>query len=113
MKVLVAAAIVVALALVSCGKKEGSDNLNPLNAAGKYGEVMNKAMQKAKNLSSSSDQTMYINNKINVFRRQFGRYPNSLDELVEKEVLDKVPPPPQGMKYQYDPATGKLSVVQQ
>jgi len=38
---------------------------------------------------------------------------NSLDELVTKGYLKKLPPPPQGMKWAYDSQKWKVSVVPQ
>jgi competence protein ComGC len=37
-----------------------------------------------------------LKNKINTFQIQEGRYPNSLDELVEKGYIEKLPEPPEG-----------------
>jgi len=93
--------------MVSCKKKEQSgENLTPMNAVEKYGGVMSKTLKKSK----AMDGMMYIKNKINTFQMQEGRYPSSLNELVEKRYLDKLPEPPKGMTFNYDPATGNIDV---
>lgn len=39
-----------------------------------------------------------------------GRYPSSLAELVERDIVRAVPTPPKGFAYAYDPSTGKLTL---
>ena len=49
-----------------------------------------------------------------MFNVQEGRLPRDLNErLVEKKLIGKIPPVPYGMKLDYDPATGKVSVVKE
>ncbi len=88
----------------SCNKKK--EELTPLNAPMKYGETMGKAIKKAK----AMDEILYLKNKINTFQIQEGRYPNSLEELVEKGYIEKLPEPPEGMKFYYNPKTGNVEV---
>ncbi|MFA5645845.1 MAG: hypothetical protein WDA18_05765 [Candidatus Ratteibacteria bacterium] len=97
---------VLCFSMVGCGKKPSDQELNPLNAAEKYGKVMSKTLKKAQ----STDNVLYIKNKINTFHVQEGRYPHSLEELVEKGDMDAIPTPPKGMKYVYNPSTGSLTV---
>ncbi|MCM8772811.1 MAG: hypothetical protein NC926_01225 [Candidatus Omnitrophica bacterium] len=93
------------LIFVSC-KKEKKEDLTPLNAPLKYGATIEKTMKKAK----AMEDILYLKNKINTFQIQEGRYPESLDELVEKKYIEKIPNPPKGMKFVYDPKTGKVDV---
>jgi hypothetical protein len=93
--------------VISCNrKKETEEELTPMNAVEKYGGVMSKTLKKSK----AMDDVLYMKNKINTFQIQEGRYPNSLNELVEKDYLDKLPEPPKGMAFHYDPSTGKVEV---
>ncbi|MGI6595783.1 MAG: hypothetical protein ACOX1Z_03720 [Candidatus Ratteibacteria bacterium] len=94
------------LGLVSCGKKEQKEELTPLNAIEKYGGVMGNALKKTK----AMDNTLYLKNKIITFQRQEGRYPYSLDELVEYKLIKELPEPPTGMSFRYDPTTGSIGV---
>ncbi|MGC8977042.1 MAG: hypothetical protein ACP5OB_05400 [Candidatus Ratteibacteria bacterium] len=91
--------------LSGCSKKK-KEELTPLNAPLKYGETIGRAMKKAK----AMDSVLYLKNKINTFQIQEGRYPNSLDELVQKGYIDKLPSPPEGMQFFYNPKTGEVSV---
>jgi tetratricopeptide (TPR) repeat protein len=43
------------------------------------------------------------------FRRRFGRWPESLQELVDKKIVERLPSVPHGIEYDYDPETGELS----
>jgi len=52
-----------------------------------------------------------IESAINVFSSQEGRNPSSLNELVERGMLEKLPPEPMGFRYDYDPASGKLNLA--
>ncbi|HDN97698.1 MAG: hypothetical protein DRP67_04510 [Candidatus Omnitrophota bacterium] len=93
--------------LTSCSKKkEKSEELTPLNAPAKYGETLGRALKKAEGLK----EVIYLRNKINTFQIEEGRYPNSLEELVEKGYIDEIPRPPKGMEFVYDPKTGSLEV---
>ncbi len=49
--------------------------------------------------------------QIQYFRVEEGRYPESLEELARARSLT-MPELPKGYEFSYDPATGKLEVVQ-
>jgi len=40
-----------------------------------------------------------------------GQFPAKLEELVKSGMRDRLPSPPAGMKYAYDPKTGKVDFV--
>jgi hypothetical protein len=98
----------VAVASTGCNKKPGSSGggVGIMNAGEKYGEVMGRAIKKA----GSLDSTMYLKNKIVTFHQEKGRYPGSLQELVDTGTIDKLPEPPRGMQFTYDPTSGVVSV---
>jgi hypothetical protein len=48
-----------------------------------------------------------------MFNVDEGRYPKSLQELVDKKYIGQIPPAPYGKKLDYDPATGVVKVVAQ
>ncbi len=99
--------LLIPFLVISCSrKKETEEELTPMNAVEKYGGVMSKTLKKSK----AMDDLLYIKNKINTFQIQEGRYPDSLNELVEKKYLDKLPEPPKGMSFHYEPSTGKVDV---
>ncbi|HOL66941.1 MAG TPA: hypothetical protein PKX93_05730 [bacterium] len=96
--------LMVMLVAVGCQKKGAGTKLP--EGLKKLGGQLEHAVQKSK----GSDQVLYLTNKVNLFKRQNGRYPSSLNELVEQGIIDKLPAPPEGTQFAYDPATGKVSL---
>lgn len=54
----------------------------------------------------------YLNEAVQQFNVQEGRYPKNLDELVPNYV-GKLPPVAYGFKLDYDPNTGQVKVVKE
>ncbi len=50
-----------------------------------------------------------LEDAVNKFRSQTGRFPNSLAELVSQKIVPSLPVSPLGFNYSYDPASGKIS----
>ena len=86
-----------------------SSSGNPLTAPVDYLGAASRAQQTATKVVSASS----LQQAIQMFYAQEGRYPKDLNELVSKQVMAKIPPAPAGMKYQYDPAKGEVKVVKQ
>jgi hypothetical protein len=102
----------VCLLAGGCGQQQSQPAKvgdNPLTAPADYLGAINKAQQKAvKTLGTAS-----LDEAIKVFVAQENRNPKSLDELVTSGTLQKLPAAPNGMKFDYDPATGTVKVVPQ
>ena len=102
--------ILLTIGLVSCGKKHKSTPesppLTPGNAIQQYGGVMGKAYQKAK----AMDVVLPLKQLVDSFYAQEGRYPTSLQELVDKGYTKELPKPPADREIYYDPATGAVSL---
>jgi hypothetical protein len=101
---LVSAAV---LALLSgCGEKSTSQNqsTNPAD--------ITNALVNAKRVADKTIDVSYLNQAIQLFNVQEGRYPKTLDELTPKYVA-KLPNPPLGYKLNYDPAKGDVTVVRE
>lgn len=47
---------------------------------------------------------------VKAFQAMNGRYPRDIEEL--KKEFEDLPDPPDGMKYDYDPKTGRLDLVE-
>ena len=54
-----------------------------------------------------------VNQAIQLFNVERGRYPKHLNELVQEKFIAKIPAAPYGMKIVYDANSGKASVVKQ
>ena len=106
--ILIFSSILFIITLSGCNKKkkEEENRLTPLNAPAKYGETMGKAMKKAKIM----DIVLPLKNTIDTFYIEEGRYPESLQELVDKGYIKEIPKPPEGMNYYYDSKTGKIEL---
>jgi hypothetical protein len=106
------------LLLVGCGGESDksatatnttSTGSTPLSAPADYVGALGKAKQTAEKTAD----TATLNQAIQMFNVEKGRYPKDLNELVAEKYIPKVPPAPYGMKLDYDPTSGKVKVVKQ
>lgn len=114
MKALAVLPLVAGLFFAGCGRDEeakpapsSTSGGNPLTAPADYLGAAIKGKQ-------TTDKTLAnagLNQAIQMFYAQEGRYPKDLNELVSPDYLNAIPPPPAGMKYSYDAANGALKVV--
>ncbi len=102
--------------LPGCGQKDSApppatnaSSGNPLTAPVDY----LGAAAKAKNAATKTVSTVGINQAIQLYQAQEGQLPKTLDDLVAKQYLPSIPPPPAGTKYDYNPQTGAVKVVPQ
>ena len=116
--------LTVSLLLVACGKEEPPSSTpppalppkpaaeskpgqNPATAPVDYLGVLAQGKKTAeKNLDTAA-----LNQQVQLFYAQEGRWPKSLDELVTQKYIKKLPDPPYGMKIEYDAAKGTVKVV--
>ncbi len=107
------------LALLGCGQSSdkpsqttngaATSGSSPLSAPADYVGALGKAQQSA----VKTVDTTSLNQAIQMFNVENGRYPKDLNELVEKKVIPKIPEAPRGMKLEYDATAGKVKVVPQ
>ena len=71
------------------------------------------AVGQAKRSSERTLGTLGVNQAVQMFYTQEGRFPKNLNELVSKNYLPAVPPAPAGSKFDYNPQTGQVKVVPQ
>ncbi len=105
---LVVCALLVAAA--GCGKKaeqKAQPGENPLTAPADYLGVAAQAKAQAEKTIDLAS----INHAIRLFYTSEGRFPNSLQELVDTGYLPLIPQPPAGMKINYDPKTGTATMT--
>jgi hypothetical protein len=107
-----------ALLLVGCGEKSSqpaantnatSSGSSPLTAPADYVG----ALAKAKQTAEKTVDTASLNQAIQMFNVDKGRFPKDLNELVSEKFIPKLPDAPYGMKLEYDAASGKVKVVKQ
>src|SRR4051812_33741364 len=106
--------LMACLLLPGCGKKEAtkpetSSGANPVTAPMDY----LGAVAKAKKVAEKTVDAAALQKSIDLFQAQEGRLPKNLNELVGPNYLSKLPAPPAGMKFDYNPTSGQIKVVPQ
>jgi len=82
---------------------------NPLNAPSDYLGAIVDAKQRA----VKTIDTVSLDQAIQAFSAEHGRYPKDLNELVQMKVIHRLPDPPYGMKFVYDASNGSVKVEKQ
>jgi hypothetical protein len=90
-------------------KKAETSSGNPITAPVDY----LAAAAKAKHSADATIDTAALNQQVQLFFAQEGRYPKDLDELVTQKYMKVLPTPPAGMKLEYNAANGTVKVVKQ
>jgi hypothetical protein len=93
------------LLCAGCGK----ENSNPVTAPADYVGTAVKQQQSA----IKTIDTTALNQAVQLFNVQEGRYPKDLNELVQKKYIGQLPQAPAGMKLSYDAAEGKVMVAKE
>jgi hypothetical protein len=109
--------VVTGLLVAGCGEStnpggqttNATSSGNPLTAPVDYLEAVGKAKQSA---VKTVDVTS-LNQAIQMFNVENGRFPKDLNELVAEKIIPQIPKAPYGMKIVYDAKSGKVSVVKQ
>ncbi len=106
------------LLLAGCGG--GSDNSGTSTNAASGGTSAADApagylgaLAKGQQGAVKTVDTASLNQAIQLFNVDKGRYPKDLNELVQERYVPQIPVAPYGSKIEYDPASGKVSVVKQ
>ena len=107
-----------ALLLIGCSDKAekpagtagGTTNAHsPAEASGGYLGALGQGQQ---NAIKTADTTS-LDQAIQLFSVDHGRYPKDLNELLQDRYIQRLPAPPNGMKIVYDATAGKVSIVKQ
>ncbi|HEX3798901.1 MAG TPA: hypothetical protein VH413_09380 [Verrucomicrobiae bacterium] len=109
---------VLAVALVAgCGKSSqstsstpsssGSSGVSPLSAPADYVGAMANGQQRALKVVDLAS----LNQAVQMYNATEGHYPKDLNELIEQKLIVRIPDVPNGMKLDYDPTTGKVTMV--
>jgi hypothetical protein len=113
MKLSVLLSVIGASFLIGCGDKSppAAPSTNTptgaMNAPASYlGALAGGQARAIKTVDIAS-----LNEAAQMFNVQEGRFPKDLNELVASKMIARIPDAPNGMKIEYDPATGKSTVV--
>ncbi len=102
------------LALAGCHKEAPpSDASNPAAGGNPVTAPVDYfgAIAKGKITAETTVETASLNQAVQLFLAQEGRFPKDLNELVGPNYLSKLPEPPVGKKFVYNPANGEVKVV--
>ena len=92
-----------------CSKedKSASDKNSSGNAVADYVNTLGNQQKSAQKTLGAAG----LDRAVQAFQVQENRLPKDLEELVSKGVINQLPPPPRGMKFDYDPKSGIVKVV--
>ena len=118
MRVLLGIGTAATLLLAGCGgsSDKSSSATNAPAAAATPAEAPAGylgALSRAEQTAVKTVDTASLNQAIQTFNVDKGRYPKDLNELVQEKYIHEIPPVPHGMKLDYDAAAGKVTVVKQ
>lgn len=107
--------------LIACGKstepeesvqdesvQDSNSSGNPLTAPVDYLGAIGKAKKSAVRTIELSS----LKQNIQLFYGAEGRFPKNLNELVSMGYLSKLPAPPHGSRFAYNPADGQIALVE-
>jgi hypothetical protein len=98
-----------------CGQRQtgapGSTNTpaagaNPLTAPVDYIGAVGQAQR----VAEKTTITVSVDKAVQAFYAGEDRFPTNLNELVTQQYLPVLPPPPRGTLYDYNPASGQVSL---
>jgi len=104
--------LALSLVLLGCGDSKDSSGTTPPAPSAAEGTYLG-SMAKAQKSAVKAVDLVSLNSAIQAFQVQEGRNPKDLDELIEKKIMSKLPPPPAGMKFEYDAKEGSVKIVPQ
>jgi len=97
------------LLLTGCGDSTRPESRNPAAAPTDYLKNVTQSQQHA----VKTIDLVSVNKAIETFYVQEGRFPKTLTELQEKDVLRVLPEAPAGMKLVYDATNGVARLEKQ
>ena len=108
MKAFFLIAVVAGLLLAGCGKNSKYGSVQDNKKALDYGNTL----VNAKKTADKTIDVAALNQEVQLFYAQEGRYPKTLEELTPG-YISKIPPAPLGYIIDYDATKGEVTVVKQ
>ncbi|MDB6017341.1 MAG: hypothetical protein JWR19_1830 [Pedosphaera sp.] len=111
--------LVSALFLAGCSDKNSPSAPQSTNTSSGGGSLATapvdyvSALGKAENRAIKAVDVAALNQAIQLFNVQEGRFPKDLNELVASKLINNIPQVPNGMKLDYDATAGTIKVVPQ
>ncbi len=114
MKTPVYLSMLAVVILTGCGK----DSSKPAQTGAGGGPLDNRGdylstLAKGEISAVKTVDTAALNQAIQMFNVQEGRFPKDLDELVKSKLIGEIPAAPAGMKIVYDSTAGQVKVVRE
>lgn len=97
------------VSLTGCGQNSSTQTQS---ASTNPADITNNVLVNSKRTADKTIDVSYLNQALQLFNVQEGRYPKTLDELTPKYVA-KLPDPPLGYKLNYDAAKGEVTVARE
>jgi len=91
----------------SAAKSSTEPGGNPITAPVDYLGAVAQGQKKA----VGTLEIAGLKQAIQMFQVNEGRFPKTLQELVKPDYLSKLPIPPHGMRFDYDPNSGQVKLV--
>lgn len=107
MKATALVAPLVVVLLVGCNDSNPAGR--PAQSAPSADDYLKSAARSQKQAVKAVD-IVAINKAVETFYFQVGRFPRTLEELVDKDIMRSIPLPPPGVKFNYDTNTGIVSI---
>ncbi len=118
MKTPLCAAVAVGLLLAGCGGKP-AQSTSATNSADNSASVATapvdylRTITKGEQKAVKTVDTASLDQAIQLFSVDHGRFPKDLNELVAEKYIPIVPTPPYGTKLDYDATAGRVKIVGQ
>ncbi|MSR64293.1 MAG: hypothetical protein EXS18_00745 [Verrucomicrobiae bacterium] len=119
-RIMVSSLAVVAITLFGCSKSDQSNSSAPTqpsastNQPDSTGQALEKyghTMATAKRTALTRTDLITVDRAIQSFQADRGKNPESLDELIKEGFLPRLPDPPKGKTYSYNPQTTEVKIV--
>jgi hypothetical protein len=108
MKTFLLILVAAGLVLAGCGKNSKYGTVQDTQKAMDYGGTLVDSKKKA----DKTIDVSFLNQAVQLFNTQEGRYPKTLNELTPNYVA-KIPTAPIGYRIDYDATRGEVKVVKE